>query len=302
MSKVFHKSFFSMGTRFNAVLPAEDEEMCERLFKSIEREVIRVEKMLSYFDSSSDVAIINRDAHACPVKIDEELFSLLKSCLNYNDLTLGAFDITLRPVIERHKRGEQGDAVINEAKKTLAEKIEMNVENRTVHFKDKETRIDFGGAGKGYALEKIKVMLNNSPMESAFISFGESSIWAKGNHPNGKDWGVGIKDFLNPDESIHTFFLSDCSLSSSSNYYWDESGQLCNKVNVINPFTQSVANEMSIVSVKSGSPVEAEVLSTALLVLNDDQIDVVLDKFTGIEVIKICYEEGNPIKKVFNRI
>ncbi len=298
MSKVYHNSFYAMGTRFNALFPSSDEEVCERIISLIEKEVIRIENKLSYFNSTSEISLINRNACKAPIKIDDELYLIIESCLNFSELTYGAFDITLRPIMEAYIEDKNLFDIRKDKHASSICNIILDENEKTIFLKDDKTKIDFGGFGKGYALEKVKLILNNSPIQSAFISFGESSILTKGNRADGKEWQVGIKDFKNADESVHTFNCKDGSVSSSSNFYWDDSGQLCKKINVINPFSLSPANEFSIASVISDSPILAEILSTAILIMNDEQINESLKNFQNVEAVKICYN-SLPNKKIF---
>jgi FAD:protein FMN transferase len=295
---VYHNSFFAMGSRFNAVLPFYNHEICEQLFNLIQNEVLRIESKLSYFYPESEVYKINKTACKSFVKIDDELFNILETCLEYSGQTFGAFDITLRPIIESIEKN--GGAATKDGRSFLNQ-IKLNNTDKSVYFESDKVKIDFGGFGKGYALEKIKSFLDDSPIENAFISFGESSIMTKGKHPKGDNWQVGIKNFFDAQDSIHTFNLSDSSISSSGNYYVDDSGQLHNKVNVINPVTGSPVEGLSVVSVKSGSPLEAEILSTAFLVMQDEQINTVLDGFKDIEVVKVNYIDNKPVKIFFNK-
>ena len=297
--KVYHNSFSAMGSRFNAVFPYEDDGLCEKLFHLIKNEVIRLEAKLSYFDEKSVVSEINRSASKSAIELDDEMFDVIKTSLSYSEKTSGSFDITMRPIIETilaDKKNGNGD---RELKSRLAE-IELDDEQKTIRYKSDLTKIDFGGFGKGYALEKIKQLIINSSMETAFISFGESSILTKGKHPSGKKWSVGINDIFNPGESLYAFDLEDESISSSSNYYSDDSGRVQKKVNVINPFTAKPVDELGILSVKSSSPLEAEILSTAFLVMDDSQIQNAIHEFKNLEVVKILYNDNKPNIKYYN--
>jgi FAD:protein FMN transferase len=294
---VFHNSFYSMGTRFNAVFPNCDEDICARIFNLMKSECERIEFMLSYFNPASDVAKINESAGKSFVALNNELFDIISTCIKYSDLTSGAFDIALRPVIENLKNDSSA-----ESEETVIfgmNQIELDEEKKTIRFKNEKVKIDFGGFGKGYALEKIKILLDNSPVENAFISFGESSILVKGKRPDGNDWEVGVKDFYNSESSLHTFILSNSSISSSSNYYVDDNGQLCNKINVMNPFTKKPVEDLAVASVKSDSPLQAEILSTAFLVLDDEKINEVLKQIKKVEAVKIIYVENEPQIKIY---
>ncbi|MDP2038783.1 MAG: FAD:protein FMN transferase [Ignavibacteria bacterium] len=289
MSRVYHNSFFAMGTRLNAVFPNADEELCERLFKMIEDEVHRIEMKLSYFLPESFISEINNEAFKAAVILDLEMLEIFKLCLYYNKLTFGAYDITMRRLIDFFKQNP--DATETNFGSCL-QFIQLDEEKNTILFTDANTKIDLGGFGKGYALVKVQSMINDSPITCALISFGESSILTKGKHPSGKTWQVGINDYMNFGESVYTFELENNSVSTSSNYYVDDSGQLRFKTNIINPLTASIEKEIKTVSVKSKSPLEAEILSTALFNLSNEQIAFLNEKFTEVEIVKINYSNG----------
>lgn len=297
--RVYHNSFFAMGSRFNAVFPFYNQEICEHIFNSIQSEVLRIESKLSYFYSGSEVYKINKSAYKSSVQLDEELFNILETCIDYSKITSGSFDITLRPIIESIK---ENGSPSTPAGQSYLNQIELDKTNKSVRFANEKVKIDFGGFGKGYALEKVKLLLENSPIENAFVSFGESSILAKGKHPGGDYWQVGIKNLFDADDSLHVFNISNSSVSTSGNYYVDDTGQLCSKINVINPETGKIAGGLSVMSIKSDSPLEAEILSTAFLVMEDEKINTTMDRFKNIEAVKISYSENKPVKKLFHKV
>lgn len=280
-----------MGTRFNTVIPNADEELCERLFRMIQSEVKRIEAKLNYFDTGSIVAQINEQAFLSEVKLDDEMYELFSICLDYHNLTFGAFDITMRRIVEYYNQNPEA------AESKLGSRMNsviLNRNSRSIRFSDKEAKIDFGGFGKGYALSRVKKLLDNSPIESAFVSFGESSILSKGNHPNGRGWKVGINDYWT-DDTAYSFDLFNESISTSSNYFKDDTGQLIFKVNVINPITGDLKRVREIVSVKSVSPLVCEILSTAFMNLTDEQITSIKNELKNIEAVRINYSNDRKI-------
>lgn len=290
--KVYHNSFYAMGSRLNAVFPYDDDELCERLFNSIRKEVNRIEKKLSYFDPHSDISKINNREND-NLHIDLELFDIFKTALHYHEITLGAFDITMRPVYENIESIDEG-AVYSQVNN-----IVLNEELSTITFSNENAKVDFGGYGKGYALEKIKNMLELSPLKNAFISFGESSVTVKGSHPLGTNWQIAIKDLFNHQIPLHKINLLNNSVSTSSNYYVDDAGVLVEKLHVINPFTCKAVNEVFTVSVISESPLQAEILSTAFLVLSNNEIEEAVKRIGNIEVVKIEYHDKTPVHTIF---
>ena len=69
--------------------------------------------------------------------------------------------------------------------------------------------LDFGGIGKGLALDRASAVLRGAGVPSALLTAGESSIAVVGDHPLGGAWPFSIPHPLADDESLATVDLSD---------------------------------------------------------------------------------------------
>ncbi|MDG5767709.1 FAD:protein FMN transferase [Balneolales bacterium ANBcel1] len=302
MNAVYHNSFYAMGTRCHMVFPGMDEDAGERVFGVVRQEVNRVESSLSRFIPYSEIAIINKNAGKEPVQVSEEIFDILTKCRIFFKKTRGAFDISMRPVLEYWKQrtsDDQADLGLYETMDaTGMSRIQLDENERTVAFENDSLEIDLGGFGKGYALERCRKLLQDFSVKDAFISFGESSVLAMGRHPAGDCWRVGLNNYSSPGQALHTFDVTDASVSTSSNFFVDDYGKLCNHRHVINPFSGYPVERCMTVSVCSASPVVAEVLSTAFLVSSEEVIKSVKEEY-GCDVVKTDYAPEVPEKAMF---
>ena len=81
---------------------------------------------------------------------------ILNSCKYYHQHTLGLFDITLKD-------------------------FDLKFSGMTNQLLcSSRIQIDFGGYGKGYALNKIKSILVESKIDCSYVDFGNSSILDSG--------------------------------------------------------------------------------------------------------------------------
>lgn len=135
--------------------------------------------------------------------------------------------------------------------------------------------LDFGGFAKGYALRKISVILKAAKVKNAFINFGNSSIMGIGKHPYGDCWKVTLEDPYTEDE-IEEFSLYDECLSTSGNTP-EYTGH------IINPFTKQADTSRKLSCVKAKDPLDAEILSTVLLIANAKQKEEIGYNFKNIE-------------------
>lgn len=268
MGRLYHNSLFAMNTRCYILLPGMSDSEADRLFQIIRAEILRIENKISRFLPTSDLSSINKKAALQPVYLDEEMFSILKICIHYFEQTEGRFDITLRPLMKYWQNGTaDSNYSLKELRKSVgADGIQLDEADQTVSFNNPEIEIDLGGFGKGYALEQVDNILAKHNVGNVFISFGESSILTKGHHPAGSHWKIGLKDYRDPNRTIYDFSVKDASISTSSNFFVDDSGKLINHHHIIHPFTGFPIEACLTSSVCSESAIEAEVLSTAYLV------------------------------------
>ena len=125
---------------------------------------------------------------------------------------------------------------------------------------------------KGYALKKIKDILLETDIHQCFVDFGNSSILGLGHHPYGNSWKVGIKNPFVEGEIIDEIELRDESLSTSGN-------TSSYTKHIINPFSGEYNDERKLVCVVSRNPIEAEVLTTTLMIAPPDNKKTIINRF-----------------------
>ncbi len=296
--QLFHNSFYAMGTRCQVILPGIETERAEQVLLNVRQEINRIETCLSRFIPYSELSQINQNAWKSPVLVGEELFGILKTCQHFSNITTGAFDITLRPLLDYWKEktdNSQADSQLAGIVESSGMRyVTLADADRSVSFSHDSIVLDLGGFGKGYALHMVETQLNSFSIRDAFISFGESSILAKGAHPAGDHWKIGLNDYMSPGRSAYEFALNDGSVSTSSNFFIDHHGKLQNHRHVIKPKTGYPVEELVTVSVKSESAVDAEILSTACLVLSDVELADIRTSLPPCEIVRILYTSGKP--------
>jgi len=229
-----------MGTRLDALLFGAAS--LQSLWRDIEAEMRRLEKLLNRFDSESEVARVNSDAQFQPVELSDELWSVLLDCRRYRLLTDGLFDVAL---------GRFSD-------------IAFFADRQSVQFERYGVMLDFGGYGKGYALRRISEMLAGEGVKRGLVNFGNSSTLAIGSHPHGDCWQTGIEDPYGNAGTLATVSLLDASLSVSGN-------SPTRPQHIVNPLTREMAGGKALIAVVAPDPLDAEVLTTALVAANLDR-------------------------------
>ncbi len=213
-----------MGNRFEITVEAHnDAEAVYFLEKAVE-EISRIEALLSTYQSTSETSFINENAGVKPVKVCDEMFSIIARSKKISEITQGAFDISYGSIDKRFWNFDENMTELPDAglaQKSIAlidyKNIILNTEEKTVFLKNKGMRIGFGGIGKGYAAEKTKNLLKNLGVKAGIINAsGDLSCW--GIPENGKPWTIGIAHPDFSDLPFSTLEVTDLAIATSGNY------------------------------------------------------------------------------------
>lgn len=128
------------------------------------------------------------------------------------------------------------------------------------------TALDFGGVGKGIALDACVPVLRDAGVPSALLSLGESSILAHGEHPLGGVWQLGVPHPEDADVSLTTLDLMQRCVSISSTIGAANSATL-------SPFDDTAVQTPATTIAVDASGTTAEAFSTAMLIANPAQRD-----------------------------
>lgn len=284
-----YRNLFAMGTRFDLVLPDLEEEAGDYIFGLIKREIFRLQDMLSNYNELSNLSVLNKTAFTGDIKVDEEMFDLAGILKSMYSTSFGYFDVCAvsyvmsEPgVIEKNYKPAGPVATPKD--------IILDEKHRTIRFDKQGMLIDSGGFGKGYALEKVKKILLDHNILHAFISFGESSVLALGDHPFGEGWKVSIPDSY-ASESVCIFHLKDSALSVSGNTPANKNKYPLG--HIINPKTGIRESCQGIVCISGPSAFAAEILSTSLFLAGNDEQQQILKNFEGYKAVRVLYDSEN---------
>ncbi len=236
--------FEAMHTRIDLVLwdRSMEAERIKAICAEIETEVRRIEKLGSCFDPESELFEINSAPSGVSVSVSEEMSALLSRCIDYNESSGGCFDVTA----VSGRKTKTGD--------------NLSLEGNSVIRRAEDAKINLSGFLKGYALDRAVGLLGKAGVSNALLNFGNSSIGALGNHPQGEGWMVATA-------MGERFHLKDSCLTTSGN-------ENEKRKHIINPLTGNVIEGKGMVSVITSTAEEGEVQSTTLFIRkNIEKID-----------------------------
>jgi thiamine biosynthesis lipoprotein len=243
----------------------------ETTISSAFREIDRIEKLMTTFDSNSEIGILNAEGQVD--NVSDDLIYVIEQSIYYGNISDGAFDVTIKPILDLWKTkiiaGEYPSGQeINETL-TLVNYNNITVENKTIYFNTEGMSITVDGIAKGYAVDRAVDVLKNNGYTSGFVNAGGDGMYF-GTRPDGSYWKVGLRNPENKSQSIVVMEISDMAVATSGNYerYFNESALLSH---ISDPRTGYSSQSLLSATIIAGSAMEADTLATAVFVLGPDK-------------------------------
>ena len=268
------KSSFFFNTYITITFYSETDAA---YFPQCEAMCRKYESLLSRTVEGSDIYKINH-ANGESVIVSDETAALINDALSFSELTDGAVDITVAPLMDlwdftsdKTDKIPPSDSEITEALKHVDYK-NLSVNGNEITLSDPNASIDLGFIAKGYIADRIKEYLESRGVKHAILSFG-GNIVAIGKKPDGSDWKVGIQDIDKPTGEHMLVSRNSGGSTVTSGIY--ERGFDLNGVRYHHLLSSEtgwpVQNELASVTIFSQSSMEGDALSTTAFVLGTEE-------------------------------
>lgn len=287
-----------MGSDFEITVVAKTQLEADKQIAIAIGEISRIEALISSWKTTSETSNINKNAGVNPVKVSEELFSLIQRALKISNLTDGAFDISYASMDKLWKYdGSMTQMPSKEAiKKSVAkvgyQDIIVDPKNSTVFLKNKGMKIGFGAIGKGYAADKAKKLLISNGVSGGIINAsGDINSW--GSKPSGSSWQVAITNPLNKNKAFAMLPIKD-AVVTSGNYEKYVTFNSRRYSHIIDPRTGYPSQGIISVTVFAPKAELADALATSVFVMG---VETGIDRINQLKAIEciIITDTGNII-------
>ncbi|ONN34584.1 thiamine biosynthesis protein ApbE [Enterococcus faecium] len=149
----------------------------------------------------SEIDEVNEQAGIKPVKVSDDVYTLVKRAYEYSQDSQGGFDMAIGAITQLWRIGfddarKPSQEEIDQALKLVDyHKIELNDKEKTVYLKEKGMIIDLGAIAKGYITDEVVKVLKKQGVTTAIVDLG-GNVYVLGHSPRGEnqDWTVGIQD------------------------------------------------------------------------------------------------------------
>lgn len=281
-AKYIDRCFSALGTvNYIKIYNSGKEEIIEL---AVNR-VFEIEQMMSAFKLNSDIGRLNINSGNGFTGVHQDTMKLLNRAVEFSEMSSGAFDITVRPLVELWGIGRK--------KNFIPDKHEINKVKKLVNYRDvlldnagsgaalrnAGQAVDLGGIAKGYAADEVKRILLENKIEKALINLG-GNIVTIGTRPDGQVWQVGVQNpMASSGKYLGTLGLSDKTIvtSGSNERFFIKDGIRYH--HILDPRTGKPARSslLSVTAVCDCS-MDADALTTALFILGIERGLELLEK------------------------
>ncbi len=283
-----------MGTLVSIQAYGDDLRRIHNAINKAFSELRRLDALLSVFQPSSEISVINAYAGVKTVTVSTETMDVMQHAVRYSDSTNAVFDCTVGSLMQLWGFRDStttpshppSDKEIKRVLDSVGYKnISIDPVARSVGLLKRNCAVDLGGIAVGYSVDRMAAILQNEGMTSALINHS-GDIAAIGTPPDSDGWIIGIPSIRNNNEIIHTLEIKDQAISTSGS---TEKFRIFNGLqysHIVDTMSGVPSEFRQSVSVITQSSMTADVYSTALF-LGDQRIPSNENSGTKLEYIVI---------------
>jgi len=235
---------------------------------------------MSTYQPDSELSVINANQSNDWLSVSTPLYTVLKQAQKISELSSGAFDITVGPLVNLWGFGPDpisfvapADTVIKQHLTTLGyQNLLFNDKNQTIKKTIAELYLDLSAIAKGYAVDQVGLLLESLGITDYMVEIG-GELKLKGHNISNKPWRIAVEKPSAGNRMIQKVLpLSDISLATSGDYrnYFELEGVRFS--HTIDPRTgKPITHKLASITILSDTTMKADALATALMVLGSEQ-------------------------------
>ena len=292
--------FLLMGTEVKVTAVAASRARARAAIDGCVARMSRLEGLLSRRIATSDIARCNSAAAHFPVPVDPETIRVLQEARRYSELTGGAFDVTVMPLIRVWMEAARANGLPTEedlakaGKRVGFRRVSLDETARTVRFTGEGAAIDLGAIAKGYIVDRGLIVLRQAGISAGLIEAG-GDIAAFGRKPDSSAWRIGVQDPTQPQSKaalVEVIEIGDAAVATSGNYrrFSEINGKRYS--HIIDPRSGRPADAVPSVTVVARDATTADALATGVSVLGVEDGLRLIESLPGVEALLITVGEG----------
>jgi thiamine biosynthesis lipoprotein len=236
-------------------------------------EIHRLTGLLNRFDDKTAVAQLNKDGYLND--IPSEMTDVVAAALHYHQMSQGAFDITVKPLVDLFEEKLGGKDQLFPTQKEMKQALELvgsqkiRLDDRKINFQKPGMGITLDGIAKGYVVDQVSQLLSKQKIENHLINAG-GDIRTRGAKGGNSPWKVAIEDPSKTKNYPDIIQMRDGAVATSGNYeiFYDREKMFHHIVDPSSGLSPDLKNS---VSVRADTTMAADALSTSVFVMNPER-------------------------------
>ena len=280
----------TMGTEVRVTVATRDQARADAAAAAVFGEFDRLDAMMSVWKDGSDIVRLNAAAGDHAVPVSAETREVLHVANDISEQTRGAFDVTFAALsgLWKFDYQDKDNSVPDPAE--IAKRLplinyrDLVVDDAggTALLKRKGMRVNLGGIGKGYAVDRAVGILRRSGLRDFMIQAGGDMYVAglKGGAP----WRLGIRDPRGPADRIFASLdLTDGTFSTSGDYerFFMKDGRRYH--HIIDLRAGQPARLSRSVTLVTDRAVIADALAKGVFILGPDDGMALIERTPGVQ-------------------
>ena len=287
---LLERAHLTMGTEIHVTAWTADDVRAQAAFSAVFGEFDRLDALMSVWKDGSDILRLNGAAGDHAVAVSPDTREVLKAARQVSEWTDGRFDVTFAALsgLWKFDHQDEDDTVPDrrevEKRLPLINYRDLEVDDRagTAFLKRKGMRVNLGGIGKGYAVDRSVDILRRSGLRDFLIQAG-GDMYVSGTRGD-RPWRVGIRDPRGPaDRSFAMLDLTDGTFSTSGDYerFFIKDGRRYH--HIIDPGSGEPARLCRSVTLVTDRAVIADALAKGVFILGPDAGMALIERTPGVQ-------------------
>lgn len=209
-----------MGTEFTITVYAKCESVARTATEAAFARVGALNQVMTDYDPESELMRLGREPLGKPIRVSAELFSILTEAQRIAELSGGAFDPTIGPVVRLWRRARRLETLPSAESLALARarvgwtNFLCDSPSQTITLLASNLQFDLGGIAKGFAADQALQVLRDHGIPSALVAAsGDIAVGAA--PPGQRGWRVSIGTPFQREGRAQTLLLQNAAVSTS---------------------------------------------------------------------------------------
>ena len=296
----------TMGTSYTIKIITQDFQInAEHITYLIDSVLLEINNQMSTYIENSEINRFHHYSGKDPFLLSPDLYRVVERALYWTEMTEGAFDITILPLVSIWGFGpDTGQSIPSDADVKTALN-QSGYDQLTLHLTavqkiNPNVQLDLNAIAKGYGVDALSLLLDNNGFTSYMVEIG-GEVFCKGVNKKGKVWRIGIESPNRAEPGlIETVSLQNNAIASSGdyrNYYSTSSGKISH---IMDPRTGQPASTIAAATVMAGNCMDADALATALMVMGAEDGINLIEKLVGVEAMIVKRSEDMELEKMYS--